>query len=269
MFPEPTELLLIGCLIELTWIPKSKSNTSTPKTNSQTHWPREISRVMNGIIFCVVLTLAVSVLSIVLKWCQQERKKIQVKKESQQNRSRWWIWSRDAAKGLLTCLPLLHKKVWGKPDVFPRVEIWWIVEIRTGRLVYEQPPGLFTENMEKFIVDDNDTDSDTDAESDMSLETRSFLHRVEWSTAKDPKCSTRFDWCKRIFTRTLVIPRIWIRKEVVFFSWVWRMGQNCWADDVKIRRKQTSSLQIRKSMKQRWYTLVCRWGYDWKLLFAQ
>ena len=28
--------LLIGCLIELIWIPKSKSNTSTPKTNSQT-----------------------------------------------------------------------------------------------------------------------------------------------------------------------------------------------------------------------------------------
>ena len=31
-----TELLLIGCLIELIWTPKSKSNTSTPKTNSLT-----------------------------------------------------------------------------------------------------------------------------------------------------------------------------------------------------------------------------------------
>ena len=30
-FPEPTELLLIGCLSELTWTPKSKSSTSTPK----------------------------------------------------------------------------------------------------------------------------------------------------------------------------------------------------------------------------------------------
>ena len=36
MFPELTELLLIGCSIELIWTPKSKSNTSTPKTNSQT-----------------------------------------------------------------------------------------------------------------------------------------------------------------------------------------------------------------------------------------
>ena len=36
MFPEPTELLLIGFLIESTWIPTSKSSTSTLKTNSQT-----------------------------------------------------------------------------------------------------------------------------------------------------------------------------------------------------------------------------------------
>ena len=32
MFPEPTELLLIGYLIESIWTPKSKSNTLTPKT---------------------------------------------------------------------------------------------------------------------------------------------------------------------------------------------------------------------------------------------
>ena len=35
-YPEPTELLLIGCSIELIWTPRSKSNMSTPKTNSQT-----------------------------------------------------------------------------------------------------------------------------------------------------------------------------------------------------------------------------------------
>ena len=97
MFPEPTELLLIGCSIESILTPKSKSNTLTPNTNSQTYWPREISHVMNGIIFCVCSTLAISVLPIVLKWCRKERKKMQVKKESQQNQSRWWIWSRDAA----------------------------------------------------------------------------------------------------------------------------------------------------------------------------
>ena len=31
MFPGPTELLLIGCSVESTWTPKSKSSTLTPK----------------------------------------------------------------------------------------------------------------------------------------------------------------------------------------------------------------------------------------------
>ena len=75
MFPEPTELLLIGCSIESIWTLKSKSNTLTPETNSQTYWPKEISHVMNGIIFCVCSTLAISILPIVLKWCRKERKK--------------------------------------------------------------------------------------------------------------------------------------------------------------------------------------------------
>ena len=34
---KPTELLLIGCLMESTWTQKSKSSTTTPKTNSQTY----------------------------------------------------------------------------------------------------------------------------------------------------------------------------------------------------------------------------------------
>ena len=87
MFPEPTEILLICCLIKSIWTPKSKSNTLTPKTNSQTCWPSEIAHVMNGICFCVGSTLAITVSPIVLKWCRKERKKMQLKKESQQNRS--------------------------------------------------------------------------------------------------------------------------------------------------------------------------------------
>ena len=42
----------------------------------------------------------------------------------------------------------------------------------------EQQAGVFTEHTNKFIVDDDDMDSDTVAESDMSLLSRSFLHRV-------------------------------------------------------------------------------------------
>ena len=44
-----------------------------------------------------------------------------------------------------------------------------VMEVRTVRLVNEQPPGLFAEHTDRFIVDDDDVDSNTVAESDMSL----------------------------------------------------------------------------------------------------
>ena len=53
-----------------------------------------------------------------------------------------------------------------------------MIEVRTGRVVHEQQPGLFAEHTDRFIVDDDGVDSDTVAESDMSLISRSFLHRV-------------------------------------------------------------------------------------------
>ena len=33
------------------------------------------------------------------------------------------------------------------------------------------------------------------------------------------KCSTRFSFCRTIFSRTMVIPRTWIREKVVFYQW--------------------------------------------------
>ena len=56
------------------------------------------------------------------------------------------------------------------------------MEARTGRTVYEQPPGLFIEHTDKFIVDDNDMDSDT--------------VQGKWSSAENPRpilkrCNTR------------------------------------------------------------------------------
>ena len=61
-----------------------------------------------------------------LSWSdvEKERKKIfRWRRVSQKNRSRWWIWSRDAAKGLLTCLLLLHDKARGKPNT--KVNYFW------------------------------------------------------------------------------------------------------------------------------------------------
>ena len=36
----------------------------------------------------------------------------------------------------------------------------------------------FAQETDKFVIDDNDMDSDTATESNLSLKSRSFLHRV-------------------------------------------------------------------------------------------
>ena len=62
MYNVPTELLWIGCLTVLIWTPRSKSVTLTPNINSQTSWPKGISRVMSGIICFICSVLAISAL---------------------------------------------------------------------------------------------------------------------------------------------------------------------------------------------------------------
>ena len=41
-----------------------------------------------------------------------------------------------------------------------------------------QPAGACTQHTDRFVIDDDDRDSYTEAESEMSLKSRSFLHRV-------------------------------------------------------------------------------------------
>ena len=85
---DPTELLLNGYLTESIWTPKFKSGISTPSTRWQTYWQKEISQVMNGTIFFICLTSAISALSAVLrisawpaapercrKWCKNRKEK--------------------------------------------------------------------------------------------------------------------------------------------------------------------------------------------------
>ena len=115
MSPELTELLLIGCSIELIWIPKSKSNTSTPKTNSQTSWERRISHVMNGIICWPCLISAILALQPAsLRW-QNELNKNQEKDVSHPNHDPWWIWPQER---LRSCLLQPHQTRRG-----PRMDI--------------------------------------------------------------------------------------------------------------------------------------------------
>ena len=81
-------------------------------------------------------------------------------------------------------------------------------------------------------------------------------------------------FAKKISTRTLVIPRTWIRKEVVFYlQTTRRMGQTRWIDDDQVQSERTPSFPSHESIvprnahkQRRWTimnTLLCRWGYDW------
>ena len=69
-----------------------------------------------------------------------------------------------------------------------------VMEVRTGRPVNEQPPGLFTQHTYRFIVDDDDMDSDTFAQSDISLLSRSFLHTVNDRVRKIQDQSSKDAW---------------------------------------------------------------------------
>ena len=52
---------------------------------------------------------------------------------------------------------------------------WTERHLRTVRLVNEQPPGLFAQHSDRFVVDDDGMDSNTIAESDMSLKIQIIL----------------------------------------------------------------------------------------------
>ena len=60
-----------------------------------------------------------------------------------------------------------------------------LLEVRTGRLV------LFAQHTDSFIVENDNMDSDTEAESEMSLKSRSFLHRVNDQVRKRQNQSSK------------------------------------------------------------------------------
>ena len=179
---------------------------------------------MNEIIFCVCLTSAIWVLQIVLKWCRRERKKIQVKKESQQSRSRWWIWlvsrcsertpdvqpstawkspakTRHESQFPLSSRTEQHHRT-GRPvrDAYSSSYTEWNVdktlssqEWKSDDLMEDRTvrPVVSAQHTDKYIVENDNMDSYTGAESEMSLESRSLLHRVNDQVRKRQNQSSK------------------------------------------------------------------------------
>ena len=102
MFPEPTELRLIGCLTESIWNPTSKSKMVDSKNQLADILTERKKHVMNGTIFYVYSTSAFSALQASFKRCRKGRKKETVRKELPPNGNQWEIWCREAFAGYST-----------------------------------------------------------------------------------------------------------------------------------------------------------------------
>ena len=111
--------------------PKSKSNTSTPKTNSHTSWQRGISHVMTGIICWPCLISAILALLPASQRWRNELNKIQEKNVSQQNRDPWWIWPQER---LRSCLLQPHQYRGGPRMDIKILENLFQVTIEQGNL---------------------------------------------------------------------------------------------------------------------------------------
>ena len=106
----------------------------------------------NHLLVCS--TSAISVPSVVLKRCRKEHKKMQVKKESQQNQSRWWIWSHDTAWRIRTCLPRLYRKARGKSNLKVRTYLWASLNVQQTSTVRRPALGASSSNFSEWNIDD-------------------------------------------------------------------------------------------------------------------
>ena len=226
MFPETTE---IGYLIESIRTPKSISITSTPKTNSLTFQPREISHVMSGIICCLHSTSAISVMS---KRTQEDAGEERVTANSKPMRnlvSRYSVSDPNLLASTASESPGKTKSEsqlplsslneqqprtgrpvmgasssdyseWNIDDKWSSQE--WksgdMLGARRGRPVGGQEP---TQDIDKFVIDDDDMDSDT------------ATHSIPWSSACMHELSVSSDFLDLFIIFTFLLSVIIILKQ--------------------------------------------------------
>ena len=93
MFPGPTELRLIGYSFESISTPKIQIKYSDTKNKlADVRTKENFTRDEWNHLLCLFSISHFRSTDFVLKWCRKERKKDQVKKESQQSQDQWWVW---------------------------------------------------------------------------------------------------------------------------------------------------------------------------------
>ena len=223
MSPEPTELLLIGYLIESIWTPKSKSNTLTPKTQLADILTKgNFTRDEWNHLLCLfnISHFSSTDCSEVLskrrqKYSGEERVTAKSKPmmnlvsrctertpdvlsstasespEKTRHESQFPL-SPQTEQHHRTGRPVEHAysssySVWNVDKTWSSQE--WksdeLMEVRTGR------PVVTAQHADRFVVENDKMIFYTEAESEMSLETRSFLHRVNDQVRKRQNQSSK------------------------------------------------------------------------------
>ena len=216
MFPEPTELLLIGYSIESIWTPKSKSKYIDTKNQladiltkgnftrdewNHLLWLFNISHFSSTKCSEVMskrtqkdageerVTAKSKPMMNLVSRCGERTPDVlastasespgKTRSESQIPLSSWAEQHQRTGRLVLDASSSSYSE-WNADKNWSSQE--WksdaLMEVRSERPVYDQPPGLITQHTDRLFVDDDDADSHTVAESDMSLKSRPFLHRV-------------------------------------------------------------------------------------------
>ena len=208
---------LVGYSIESIWTPGSKSSTSTPKTqladllikgnytrdewnhllcpfnisrfsstncwesdveknSKRCRWTKSHSKIENDDGFGLAMQRKESWRACL--YCIRKPGENQIWKSNTSELADWAASKKGQSCQGRIFIKLLRTECWRKKWTSQEWKSDEVMEVRTHRLVNEQPPGLFKTYTDRFIVDDDDMDSDTVAESDMSIKSISFLHRV-------------------------------------------------------------------------------------------
>ena len=133
------------------------------------------------------LTWAISVLQSVLKWCRKEHEKDSGEERvTAKSKPRMNLVSRCSERTPVALSSIASESL-GKPDT--KVKLLWVRKlrstIRTGRHV------VSSQHTDRFIVENDETNSYAEAESELSLESRSVLHRVNDQVRKRQKQSSK------------------------------------------------------------------------------
>ena len=204
MFPEPTELLLIGYLIRINLDPKIQikyidtqnqlANILTNRNFTRDEWNRLLC------LFNINHFSSTNCLEVMSTRTQEDagEERVTAKSLPKMNLvSRYG--ARDPNVFASTASECLVKT---KSESQEPLSSWNGQQPRTGRHVMdacssncsewdtdekwssqewksdEVKPVFFTQHTDRFVIDDEDMDTNTFAESDMSSESKSFLHRV-------------------------------------------------------------------------------------------